>query len=76
MLGAPGLVALAFLVFGARPGCAGDSQQVWMELFDATGGRNWKDCADTRLNPCACASYVSCRTARGERSMGHGMLAG
>merc|ERR1712107_792281 len=27
---------------------------VWVELFDALGGSNWKGCSDNRLDPCGC----------------------
>ena len=56
----------------ARDACSGASAGLnatdcaaWVDLFDATGGPKWANCASLRLDPCGCAVYDSVRCARG-----------
>ena len=48
-------------------GCIGSSSNLpaaecgaWWDLYDGTGGKNWKYCSDTRPDPCACDRSVAC----------------
>ena len=59
-----GALTLAAVGAGARASqCTGSSQSAglapaecdaWVDLYDATGGKNWQECSGNRLDPCAC----------------------
>ena len=64
-----GALTLAAVGAGARASqCTGSQSaglapaecDAWVDLYDATGGKNWQDCSGNRLDPCACSGSVEC----------------
>ena len=60
-----GALTLAAVGAGARASqCTGSSStgladaecDAWVDLYDGTGGQNWRYCSDNRLDPCACVT--------------------
>ena len=63
-----GALTLAAVGAGARASqCTGSQSaglapaecDAWVDLYNATGGKNWAYCSGNRLDPCAC-SYLTC----------------